>query len=124
MGYQNVETNAHGRVLRVLERFDPKPGTDLTLHLDINVQRAAVEALGDRRGAVVAMDPLTGGVLALVSTPGFDTNLFVNGISSAITAPCGTLSTSRCSTALYRASIPRARRSSLSWQWRGWSPVW
>ena len=82
VGYQNVETNAHGRVLRVLERFDPKPGTDLVLHLDINVQRAALEALGDRRGAVVAMDPLTGGILALVSTPGFDTNLFVNGISS------------------------------------------
>ena len=82
VGYQNVETNAHGRVMRVLERHLPTPGTDLVLHLDIRVQRAAVEALGDRRGAVVAMDPLTGGVLALVSTPGFDTNLFVNGISS------------------------------------------
>jgi penicillin-binding protein 2 len=82
VGYQNVETNAHGRVLRVLERFDPRPGSDLVLHLDIRVQRAAVEALGGRRGAVVAIDPLTGGVLALVSTPGFDTNLFVNGISS------------------------------------------
>lgn len=83
VGYQNVETNAHGRVLRVLERSAPEPGADLTLHLDINIQRAAVEALGDRRGAVVAMDPLTGGILALVSTPGFDTNLFVNGISTA-----------------------------------------
>ncbi len=83
VGYQNVETNAHGRVLRVLERFDPKPGSDLVLHLDIRIQRAADEALGDRRGAVVAIDPLTGGVLALVSKPGFDTNLFVNGISSA-----------------------------------------
>ncbi len=83
VGYQNVETNAHGRVLRVLERSDPTPGADLTLHLDINIQRAAVEALGDRRGAVVAIDPQTGGILALVSTPGFDTNLFVNGISSA-----------------------------------------
>ena len=82
VGYQNVESNAHGRVLRVLERHLPVPGTDLVLHLDIRVQRAALEALGDRRGAVVAMDPLTGGVLALVSTPGFDTNLFVNGISS------------------------------------------
>ena len=82
VGYQNVESNAHGRVLRVLERHLPAPGTDLVLHLDIRVQRAALEALGDRRGAVVAMDPLTGGVLALVSTPGFDTNLFVNGISS------------------------------------------
>lgn len=82
VGYQNVETNAHGRILRVLERFDPTPGADLTLNLDINVQRAAVEALGDRRGAVVAIDPRNGGVLALVSTPGFDSNLFVNGISS------------------------------------------
>ncbi len=82
VGYQNVETDAHGRVLRVLERFDPTPGANLTLNLDINIQRAAVEALGDRRGAVVAIDPRSGGVLALVSTPGFDTNLFVNGISS------------------------------------------
>ncbi len=82
VGYQNVESNAHGRVLRVLERHDPSPGSDLTLNLDIRVQQAAFEALGDRRGAVVAIDPRSGGVLALVSTPGFDTNLFVNGISS------------------------------------------
>lgn len=83
VGYQNVETNAHGRVLRVLERYDPTPGADLTLHLDIALQRTAYEALGEQRGAVVAMDPKSGGVMALVSTPGFDTNLFVNGISSA-----------------------------------------
>ena len=83
VGYQNVESNAHGRVLRVLERFAPAPGRDLTLSLDYRVQRAARDALGDRRGAVVAIDPLTGGVLALVSTPGYDTNLFVNGISTA-----------------------------------------
>jgi penicillin-binding protein 2 len=82
VGYQNVETNAHGRVLRVLEKYNPNPGADLTLHLDIRVQQAAFDALGGRRGAVVAIDPLTGGILALVSTPGFDTNLFVNGISS------------------------------------------
>ncbi|MCL4104397.1 UNVERIFIED_CONTAM: hypothetical protein GTU68_047359 [Idotea baltica] len=82
VGYQNVETNAHGRVLRVLERHAPIPGADLTLHLDMAVQQAAFDALGDRRGAVVAIDTSNGGVLALVSTPGFDTNLFVNGISS------------------------------------------
>ena len=82
VGYQNVETNAHGRVLRVLERHDPVPGVDLVLHLDMAVQQAAFDAMGGRRGAVVAIDTLTGGVLALVSTPGFDTNLFVNGISS------------------------------------------
>jgi len=54
----------------------------LVLHLDMTVQQAAFDAMGDRRGAVVAIDTLTGGVLALVSTPGYDTNLFVNGISS------------------------------------------
>ena len=81
VGYQNVESNAHGRVLRVLERFLPVTGKDLTLSLDYRVQRAAFDALGDRRGAVVAINPLSGEVLALVSTPGFDTNLFVNGIS-------------------------------------------
>lgn len=82
VGYQTVETNAHGRVLRVLERFDPSPGEDLVLHLDYELQRVAHEQLAGRRGAVVAIDPLTGGVLAMVSTPTFDSNLFVNGISS------------------------------------------
>jgi penicillin-binding protein 2 len=83
VGYQNVETNALGRVLRVLERTDPVPGADLTLSLDINVQRAAYEALEEQRGAVVAMDPNNGELIALVSAPGFDTNLFVNGISAS-----------------------------------------
>jgi penicillin-binding protein 2 len=83
VGYQNVETNAHGRVLRVLERSDPVPGSDIRLHLDIGLQQVAHDALGDHRGAVVALDPATGGVLALVSKPGYDGNLFVNGISSA-----------------------------------------
>jgi penicillin-binding protein 2 len=82
VGYQNVESDAHGRVLRVLERYAPNAGADLTLYLDIRVQRAAFEALGDRRGAVVAIDPHNGGILAMVSTPGFDTNHFVNGIST------------------------------------------
>ncbi len=82
VGYQNVETNARGRVLRVLERHDPVPGADLHLHLDIEVQRVAQQALGNERGSVVAIDPKTGGVLAMVSTPSFDSNLFVHGISS------------------------------------------
>ncbi len=82
VGYQNVETNALGRVLRVLERTDPVPGADLTLSLDVRVQEAAYAALEGRRGAVVAMDPRNGELLALVSAPGFDSNLFVNGISA------------------------------------------
>lgn len=81
VGYQNVETNARGRVLRVLERHDPAPGADLQLHIDSQLQRVAFDALQGERGAVVAMDPNTGGVLALVSTPSYDSNLFVNGIS-------------------------------------------
>ena len=80
-GLERVETNAQGRVLRVLERTDPVPGDDLVLSLDLELQRAAYEALGDYAGAVVALDVDTGEVLALVSKPGFDPNLFVHGIS-------------------------------------------
>ncbi len=82
-GFQNVETNARGRVLRVLERgrIDPQPGKNLVLHLDTELQRMGFEALGDRRGAVVAIDVASGGVLAIVSTPSYDPNLFVTGIS-------------------------------------------
>lgn len=80
-GYRKVETNARGRILRVLEEIPPQPGQDLQLHLDMRVQQAAWDALGERRGAVVAIDPRDGGVLAFVSRPGFDPNLFVTGIS-------------------------------------------
>ena len=80
-GFQHVETNAHGRLLRVLERQAPTPGRDLQLYLDLDLQREAVAALGGQRGAVVALDPLTGGVLAMVSNPSFYANLFVDGIS-------------------------------------------
>ncbi len=81
VGYENVETNARGRVLRVLERIDPGAGQDLVLELDLEVQRVAQEALGAERGAVVAIDPQTGGVIALASSPSFDPNPFVSGIS-------------------------------------------
>ncbi|MCW8195303.1 penicillin-binding protein 2 [Proteobacteria bacterium 005FR1] len=81
VGYQNVETNARGRVLKELERHDPEPGQDLHLYLDIEIQQAAMDALGDQRGAAVAVDVRTGGVLAIASAPGFDPNLFVTGIS-------------------------------------------
>ncbi len=80
-GLERVETNAQGRVLRVLERVDPAPGENLRLTLDLELQQTAVEALGQRAGAVVLLDVATGEVLALVSHPGFDPNLFVHGIS-------------------------------------------
>ncbi|MDF2642675.1 MAG: penicillin-binding protein [Pseudomonas sp.] len=81
VGYEEVETNAQGRVLRVLKHTDPVPGKNITLSLDVHLQQAAEAALGDRRGSVVALDPETGEVLAMVSKPSFDPNLFVTGIS-------------------------------------------
>ena len=82
VGYQNVEANARGRILRVLDKAPPVDGTNLHLYLDLDLQRVAMKAMGDQRGAVVAVDPSNGGILALVSNPGFDSNLFVNGIST------------------------------------------
>ncbi|MBL4782935.1 MAG: penicillin-binding protein 2 [Porticoccaceae bacterium] len=82
VGYEHVETNARGRVMRVLERTDPVPGADLQLFLDSRLQKIAITALGEERGAVVALDTASGGVLALASTPSFDPNLFVTGIST------------------------------------------
>lgn len=81
VGYRRVEVNARGRVLQVLSKDPPVRGKNLQLYLDIDVQKAAWDALGSRRGAVVAIDPRSGGVLALVSRPGFNPNLFVTGIS-------------------------------------------
>ncbi|HEY0963167.1 MAG TPA: penicillin-binding protein 2 [Pseudomonadales bacterium] len=83
VGYETVEKNARGQIMKVLDRTDPVPGEDIMLHLDSKLQQAAVNALGDFRGGIVALDPETGGVLAMVSKPSFDPNLFVGGISSA-----------------------------------------
>lgn len=81
VGYQHVETNAHGRLIRVLKRTAPVRGNDLKLHLDYQLQKIAHDQLAGRRGAIVAIDPQTGGVLAFVSNPSFDPNPFVGGIS-------------------------------------------
>lgn len=80
VGYEEVETNARGRVSRVLKRTDPLPGKDIRLTLDVQLQKAAEAALAGRRGAVVAIDPSNGDVLAMVSQPSFNPNLFVTGI--------------------------------------------
>ncbi|GAB4346688.1 MAG: penicillin-binding protein 2 [Gammaproteobacteria bacterium] len=82
VGSQKVETNAEGRVLRVLERDPPLPGNDLQLNLDVSLQQTAMEALGEHTGAVVAIEVTTGAVVALVSKPGFDPNPFVTGIAT------------------------------------------
>ncbi|EXI74391.1 MAG TPA: penicillin-binding protein 2 [Candidatus Accumulibacter phosphatis] len=81
-GYEQVEIDAGGRAVRSLSRTPPVPGNNLSLTLDIRLQEIAEKAFGDRRGALVAIEPATGGILALVSTPTFDPNLFVDGIRS------------------------------------------
>ncbi|MCB1866602.1 MAG: penicillin-binding protein 2 [Chromatiales bacterium] len=83
VGLQRVETNAFGRVLRLLDGREALSGEPLELALDVRLQREALLALGNRNGAVVAIDPNNGEVLALVSKPGFDPNAFVNGIGHA-----------------------------------------
>lgn len=83
VGYQEVETNVENRPLRVLRRHDAKPGADLHLSIDIALQKAMVEAFDGLHGAAVAVDPKTGEILAMVSLPSYDPNLFVGGISSA-----------------------------------------
>ena len=81
VGYEYVETDARGNVLRVLEREDATPGEDLYLSIDSRLQIRAEELLEGRRASVVAIDVETGEVLALVSTPSYDANMFVTGIS-------------------------------------------
>ncbi len=80
-GKRMIQVNASGMKVKDLGIEEPKPGTDLFLTLDLDVQRAAEESLGDRAGAVVALDPNTGEVIALVSHPTYDPNLFPRGIS-------------------------------------------
>ncbi len=79
-GFEQVETAAGGRAVRILSRQNPKSGNNLTLSIDVRLQEVVEKAFGDRRGALVAIEPSTGEVLALVSKPSFDPNLFVEGI--------------------------------------------
>ncbi len=81
IGYEQIETNVEGRVIGSLGRIPATPGADLRLSIDADVQRAASIAFGELTGSAVAIDPRTGEVLAMVSLPTYDPNLFVNGIS-------------------------------------------
>ena len=77
-GFEDVEVDANGRGVRILSRTAPKSGSTLTLTMDIKLQEIAEEAFGNYRGALVAIDPNNGEVLAFVSKPGYDPNLFVS----------------------------------------------
>ncbi|TFW24860.1 penicillin-binding protein 2 [Duganella callida] len=81
-GYEEVEVSAGGRAIRTLSRTDAKPGANLILSIDIELQKVVEEAFGERRGALVAIEPSTGDILAYVSRPGYDPNLFVDGIDA------------------------------------------
>jgi penicillin-binding protein 2 len=80
-GYEEVEIDSGGRALRSLKRIPPVSGNNLQLTLDARLQEITEQAFGDRKGALVAIDPATGGILALVSNPTYDPNLFVDGIT-------------------------------------------
>ena len=81
VGHQRIETNVQGRTVRELAFQPSVPGAALHLYLDIELQKMAAEALADHKGSIIALDPNTGGILAMVSKPDFDPNLFVSGIS-------------------------------------------
>ncbi len=81
VGYKNSEVNVQGRKLRVLDKIPPVPGNNLWLTLDARLQKVAEKALTGYTGSVVVMKPHTGEILAMVSLPSFDPNLFVHGIS-------------------------------------------
>jgi penicillin-binding protein 2 len=83
VGMQRVEVNATGRTIRVLEKHQPVSGDNLHLHLDTALQKIAMDAFGEEIGAAVAINPKSGGVLVLASKPGFNPNLFVEGISTS-----------------------------------------
>ncbi len=80
-GYEEVEIDAGGRALRSLKRIPPISGNNLSLTLDSKLQEITEQAFGERKGALVAIEPSTGGILALVSNPTYDPNLFVDGIT-------------------------------------------
>lgn len=81
-GFQEVEKDAAGNVIRVIRSEPPQTGQTLRLAMDIRLQQEAQRIMGNKRGALVAIDPQTGGVLAFVSNPTFDSNMFIDGISN------------------------------------------
>ena len=117
-GFEQIEVDSGGRAVRSLSRVPPIPGNKLMLTVDMKLQKIAEDAFGDRRGALVAIEPGTGGVLALVSKPTFDPNLFVDGIDPQ---NWDALNTSPDHPLLHRAiysAYPPVRPSNPIWLWR------
>ena len=81
-GFEQVEVDAGGHAVRTLARTAPVAGNNLSLTIDVRLQEIAEKAFGDRKGSLVAIEPATGGILAMVSVPNYDPNLFVDGIAT------------------------------------------
>jgi peptidoglycan glycosyltransferase (EC 2.4.1.129)/cell elongation-specific peptidoglycan D,D-transpeptidase len=111
-GTEQVETDANGHAGRVLARTPPISGNSLVLYLDSKLQAIAEQAFGNYRGALVAIDPRNGGVLAFVSQPGYDPNLFVDGIDTTSWNELNNSPTDPCSIGPCVAPIRKVPRSS------------
>jgi penicillin-binding protein 2 len=115
-GVERVETSAGGRAMRKLASNPSTPGNVVVLSIDIKLQKLIEDMFGERRGALVALDPKTGEVLAFVSKPTFDSNLFVEGIDQE---NWSLLNESLDKPLLNRGAPP----TSPSWPWRHWRPA-
>jgi len=123
VGYRKVEVTAEGRVVRVLDRKSPVPGGNIYLTIDSRLQKVARDALGKQYGAVVAIDTRTGGILAMVSTPSFDPNQFVDGIDPKTYTRLTHSPAKPLFNRAIRGRYRRGRRSSRSWAWPSCRPA-
>lgn len=118
-----VEVNSTGRVMRNLERIDPRQGDDLQLTLDHHLQNFTLARLGDQSAAAVVMDVRNGDILASVSAPSFDPNLFVGGISSRDYGRYASRNIALWPTRPYRGPIRPVQPSRCHWRWPRWKVV-
>ena len=123
-GYEKVETDAGGRAVRSLSRTAPTPGSKLTLTLDVKLQEMAEKAFGDRRGALVAIEPATGGILALVSTPDLRSEPVHRRHPLGGLGPAQQLAGPADGQPRAQRRLPaRLDLQSRSWRWRRWRPA-
>lgn len=115
-GFEEVEITAGGRAVRTLKRTPSQPGNNLVLSIDIKLQKIAERAFGDRRGALIAIEPATGDVLAFVSKPTYDSNLFVEGIDPKNWDELNTDPDKPLLNRALRGTYPIGRPTSRSWR--------
>lgn len=119
-GYQEVERDAAGNIIRVIKSQPAKTGQTLRLAMDIRLQQEADRLMAGKRGAMVAIDPQTGGVLAFVSKPGFDPNLFIDGIDGETWNKLNTDWQRPMINRVTQGLYPQVPHSSRLWAWLCW----